>query len=131
MLDHEQFAINEAWVAFRLNDAPIATEEDGDFNALALMDVASFYIVGTMFVPSDKLGPTREQSIELLDQGESQKNELPRKLYVSDGIRAPTLLEEAEARGIEAATISEAEIEIHTGEAREGFREHFGGNDLH
>ena len=37
MLHPGQFEVNEAWVAFRLNDAPIHTERDGDFDCIALI----------------------------------------------------------------------------------------------
>jgi hypothetical protein len=45
MLHPSQFKINEAWIAFRLNGAPIRTERDGDFNCIALMDAASCFIL--------------------------------------------------------------------------------------
>ncbi|MCY1381805.1 hypothetical protein D9M69_697600 [compost metagenome] len=53
MLHPNQFTVNEAWIAFRLNDAPIQTDADGAFNCLALMDAASCFILGTEFVPAD------------------------------------------------------------------------------
>ncbi|MEQ8693867.1 MAG: hypothetical protein RIC85_00870 [Gammaproteobacteria bacterium] len=131
MLHPKQFAINEAWVVFRLNDAPITTEEDGDFNVLALMDAGSCYIVGNQFVPSDRLGPSKAQAAELLEQGRSQKDELPEKLYVPTELEVPALIEEAASVGIEVVRVAEVELEIYTGEAREGFREHIGKDALH
>jgi hypothetical protein len=32
MLHPQQFEVNEAWIAFRLNGMPVRTERDGDFN---------------------------------------------------------------------------------------------------
>lgn len=43
MLYPKQFQVNEAWIVFKLNDAPIQTEADGDFNVFALMDAANCY----------------------------------------------------------------------------------------
>lgn len=51
MLHPQQFEVNEAWIAFRLNGAPVRTERDGDFNCIALMDAASCFILGSQFIP--------------------------------------------------------------------------------
>ena len=51
ILEPNQFDPNDAWIVFRLNDSPISTIEDGDFNVLCLMDAASCYILGNDFVP--------------------------------------------------------------------------------
>jgi hypothetical protein len=50
VLHPEQFEVNEAWIAFQLNGAPIRTEDDGDFNFIALMDAASCFILGSEFI---------------------------------------------------------------------------------
>ena len=39
MIHPNQFKVNEAWIAFKLNDAPIITDRDGDFNMITLMDL--------------------------------------------------------------------------------------------
>jgi hypothetical protein len=41
MLHPNQFQVNEAWIAFKLNDDPLVTGE-GAHNAFALMDALSF-----------------------------------------------------------------------------------------
>lgn len=38
MLHPKQFEVNEAWLAFKLNELPICTELEGEFNCIALMD---------------------------------------------------------------------------------------------
>ena len=50
MLHPGKFKDNEAWIVFRLNEAPISTETDGDYNVIALMDAASCFILGAEFV---------------------------------------------------------------------------------
>lgn len=50
MLHPNQFQVNEAWIAFQLNDLPIETMQDGSFNCIALMDAASCFIVGDVFM---------------------------------------------------------------------------------
>ncbi len=44
MLRPNQFEVNEAWIVFRLNNAPIRIEHEGSFNCIALMDAASCFI---------------------------------------------------------------------------------------
>jgi hypothetical protein len=61
MLHPNQFEVNEAWIAFRLNNAPIQTERDGDFNCIALMDAASCFILSSKFIPATAAEPTRVQ----------------------------------------------------------------------
>ncbi|MCG3196264.1 MAG: hypothetical protein GHCLOJNM_00737 [bacterium] len=44
------YAVNEAWIVFRLNEASIRTEREGDFDVVCLMDAASCHILGNEFV---------------------------------------------------------------------------------
>ena len=60
-LHPQQFEVNEAWIAFRLNGTPVRTERDGDFNCIALMDAASCFLLGSQFIPVTAPEPTRAQ----------------------------------------------------------------------
>ena len=66
MLHPQQFDVNEAWIAFRLNGAPIRTERDGDFNCVAPMDAASCFVLGSEFVPVAATEPTQAECRRLL-----------------------------------------------------------------
>jgi hypothetical protein len=56
MLHPNQSQVNEAWIAFKLNDAPIRTESDRDVNCVALVDAASCFIVlSTTFVSANEI----------------------------------------------------------------------------
>ena len=50
MLHPKRFEVNEAWIAFRLDNASVRTKRDGHFNCNALMDAASRFIRATEFV---------------------------------------------------------------------------------
>jgi hypothetical protein len=50
MLHPNQFVVKKAWIVFRVNDTPIPTEENGDFNPFALMDAASCFLVSSKLV---------------------------------------------------------------------------------
>ncbi len=44
MLYPQQFEVNEAWIAFRMNRIPVQTERDDDVNVIALMDAAELLV---------------------------------------------------------------------------------------
>jgi hypothetical protein len=126
-----QFQVNEAWIAFKLNDIPVATEADGDFNVIALMDAASCFILGIEFVPADAVEPSRLESKRLLQTGKSHHQLFPGRLFISTELAAAILSAEAEREGISVVRVSEADISVFVREAREGFKEHVSRGELH
>ena len=83
MLHPQQFEVNEAWIAFRLNGTPVRTERDGDFNCIALMDAASCFILGSQFIPASAPEPTRAQFRCLLQNAQRHKQQLPDTLFIA------------------------------------------------
>lgn len=129
MLHPNQFQVNEAWIAFKLNDRPIPTEQDGDFDFIALMDAASCFILSSVSVPAHVDEPTELESRRLLQQGQERKKQLPKTLLVPSGQPAQFLAAAARRKGIEVVHVEENQLLIFIGEAREGFRERFGSGD--
>ncbi len=125
MLHPKQFEVNEAWIAFRLNDAPIRTERDGDFNCFALMDAASCLILSSEFIPAAATEPTRAQFRRLLKDAKRHKQQLPRTLFVPREDIADRVILEATQQSIDVVRVPESELLTFIGEAREGFAEHF------
>jgi len=41
VLHPNRYQVNETRITFQLNDAPVITNKDGDFNVFALMEAAS------------------------------------------------------------------------------------------
>ncbi len=128
MLHPNQFQVNEAWIAFKVNDEPIHTELDGDFNFLALMDAASCFILSTVPVAAKFAGPNQVESRQLLAQGNAHKMQMPRTLFVPTEQPAQFLVAEAERVGIEVIRVEEDQLSVFIGEARSGFREYFDGD---
>jgi hypothetical protein len=124
MLEPEQFEVNEVWIVFRLNDAPICTELDGDFNVLCLMDAASCYILGNEFVPVEDVGVQAFAAKRLLEAGRSQAQLIAPKILVSAELDAAGLLLVAQRLGIEVVSVVEQELLLFISEARDGFRDH-------
>jgi len=125
VLHPNQFQVNEAWIAFKLNDRPIRTEQDGDFDFIALMDAASCFILSSASVPANVDEPTELESRRLLQQGQERKKQLPKTLLVPSGQPAQFLAAAARRKGIEVVRVEENQLLIFIGEAREGFRERF------
>ena len=123
MFNPSKLQVDEVWIAFGLNDAPICTEADGDFNVLALMDAASCYMLGTEFVPVDSKEPSELEAKRLLKGGYLKHQRWPRTLYISTNMVAATLCAEAERHGIAVVHVPEEQLLVCIGEAQEGFKE--------
>lgn len=127
MLHPNQFQVNEAWIAFKLNDAPVHTESDGAFNCVALMDAASCFILSSEFFPENEAEPSKMEARRLLKKGQAHKQELPKTLFVPSNEPWKILVLEAERQGIAVVRVPEDQLLLFIGEAREGFRGHFRG----
>ena len=126
MLHPNQLEVNDAWIGFRLNDAPIVTERDGDFDCLALMDAASCYIVGMETYSARATGPSKPESRHLLQQGHDRAGTWPSKMFVAEEQIPDELCQEAARRNIEVVMVPEDDLLVFIGDARDGFQERFG-----
>ncbi len=124
MLDPNQFNVNDAWLVFRLNDAPINTERDGSFNAVCLMDAASCFILATAMVPAQHREPSELEVKRLFKTAWAQKRQFPSKLFVPVGQFDTAFPAQAERNGVSIVTVAESELSAFTDEARQGFKEH-------
>jgi hypothetical protein len=125
MLHPKHFEVNEAWIAFHLNNAPIRTESDGDFNCIALMDAASCFLLGTELVPVTAAEPPRVQIRRLFENAQRHKEQLPKTLFIPREDAADELTREAARHNIDVVRVAENELLIFIGEARQAFAERF------
>ena len=125
MLHPKQFEVNEAWIVFRLNNAPLRTELDGDFNCIALMDAASCFILGSDFIPVTEEEPTQAQFRRLLKNAQRHKQQLPKTLFVPREDVADRITREAADQNIDVVRIPESELLCFIREARKSFAERF------
>ena len=131
MLHPNQFHVNEAWIAFKLNDAPISIGADGDFNFVALMDAASCFMLSSAIVPASSAEPSKIEAKRLLKEGQAHKQRLPKTLFIPSDQPANLLTVEAERLGITVVRVPEDQLLLFVGDAREGFRERFSGGSTH
>jgi len=130
MLEPSQFNVNEAWIVFLLNDAPISTEADGDFNVVCLMDAASCYILGNEFIPAHLTDVPEFTAKRLIKAGRSHAQVLPQKLFLSSELGSNQFVIFAEKTHVEVFQVSEEELSPFTTEARDGFQEYIGGDKV-
>lgn len=124
MLNPNQFQVDEAWLAFTLNDAPIRTVQDGMFNCVCLMDAASCFILGTAFVSEQESEPSEFEVRRLFETSLEHNKRLPNKLFIPVGQFQTTVAAEAQRQGVEVVIVREGELSLFTREAREAFRDH-------
>lgn len=122
-----KYAQNEAWVPFQLNDAPVHTEADGDFDVMAIMDVATGLILGMEFVGVLAEELSEFESRKLLASAESEAGGRPKSLFVDSDKKAARTVEAAGALGLEVIRESGSNLSPITQEAREGFAAHVSG----
>ncbi|WP_345532024.1 hypothetical protein [Viridibacterium curvum] len=127
----EQFEINEAWVAFKLNTSPIFTKEDGEFNCFSLMDAASGFILSTSFVSVLATSLPAEDVIKMMEEAHAHKHEWPKLLLCQSGQAVDAMIEKAERLGISVRVVPESQLDVFVSDAKEGFNERFGSGDLH
>lgn len=129
-VEPSDFAHNEAWLFFQLNEAPVLTEADGDFNAMAIMEVATGMIFGMELVQVSMPGFPEFLSRKLLADAEGQAGSRPRKLFIASEYNAHDLVRVAKAMGIEIERVPAKDLSGITQEAREGFSAHVSGGKV-
>ncbi len=126
MLHPDQFNVNQAWIVFQLNAAPIQTEVDGSFNCVALMDAASCFVLGSEMVSAKSTEPSKLEVRRLIKKAQSHKKQLPKTLFIALESPGDEWVREAERQRIDVVRVPQAELLVFVGEAQEGFRERFG-----
>ena len=126
MLHPNQFQVNEAWIAFRLNDAPIQTGADGDFNCIALMDAASCFLLTSTLVSIDGADQSKLEARRMLKEARAHKQEWPKTLFIPSEQPANSLALEAERQKVTVVRVPENQLLLFISDARKGFKEHFG-----
>ena len=125
-LDPRQFDPDEAWIAFRLNAAPLQTESDGDFHCIALLDGASGRILAMEMVSTKLAGPTAEQARHLLQQARADSQALPAVLYVQAELDAGALEKEAARQRMTVTRVAGNRLAAFIDEPRAAFAARFG-----
>ena len=79
-------------------------------------------------MPANAAGPSKIKAKRLLKKAQARKQQLPKTLFIPGNQTAPLLSAEAKRQGITVVSVPEDQLLTFIGEAREGFREQFGGS---
>jgi hypothetical protein len=82
ILSRDQFQVDEAWIAFKLNRSPVHTTQDGSFNTFVLLDAASGFMLAGELVTIDQPEPTQLDAKRLLNAAWAHHKTFPVKLFV-------------------------------------------------
>ena len=126
MLHPNQFRVNDAWIAFRLNKVPIPTREDGELRFIALMDAASCFLLSAVPTPFATPLSRDEEARELFHKAWVHKETWPSNLFVSVEEPLGNLENYASAIGINIIHVPLVQLTLFIQDAQEGFAEHFG-----
>lgn len=124
-----QFKVNQAWIVFQMNEEPIGTEREGDFNCIALMDAASCFIFHMIMVPVGEAEPPVQEVRTLLKEGWKTKRQYPDMLLVPAGRFQRLLPAEAMRLGIDVVPVFERRLAAFVEEAQQDFIEHLRGGE--
>lgn len=120
-IDPSSFSPNEAWILFRLNQTPISTEVDGDFHAMAIMDVSSGMILGMEMVPTTQAEVSEIQARRLLSTSADQAGGRPASVFIATESFAAQACTAASTMKIEVRRLAASELAEITKEATDGF----------
>ena len=126
-IDPSSFGQNEAWILFHLNDTPIRTEADGDFNAMGIMEVASGMIFGMEMVPIAHEEISEIQARRLLSSSATKAGGRPGSLFIASEEQAAQISSTAGTMRIEVKRVPARDLSEITKEARDGFAKHVSG----
>jgi hypothetical protein len=121
----ELYSENEAWILFQLNDRPVETSADGDFNVLAIMDVSTSLIHGMEFIPTSVEDLSEFEAKKLLHSAETQGGAKPNYLFVDSTQKHDRVKRAAAALGIKTVPKEGKSLDVITEEARVGFSARF------
>lgn len=124
MAHPRDYTVNEAWIVFRLNDDPVRTGRDGDFDIVCLMDAASCYIFGNEFFAAGSAEVPEFIAKKLIKTGKAAAGGLPRKLLLSSTLSAEQFAQLGEHSGIEVERVADTDLTSFLSEARQSFRAH-------
>lgn len=122
-----EFAVNEAWIVFQLNDVPLVTDDEGAFHCIVVMDAASCFILTSQFVPVSESEPSELDARRLLKNAMERAEACATRLFIPHGRFPGAITAEGERLGMLVEGRSEDDLTPFTGEAREGFREYLDG----
>jgi len=127
MLLPDQFRVNEAWIAVRINEEFIFVGDE-PYDIYVLMDAASAYVLGHVLSKVVDEAPKEKDMEELFQTAWSSKKEWAEKLIVPEGsVAEKAFRKKAEEKGLAVETVALSDLEAIVGDLKELFASDFMG----
>jgi hypothetical protein len=127
MLTPDQFRVNEAWIALRVNEEFLFVKDD-PYDIYVLMDAASAYVMGHVLSRVVDEAPHEEDVAVLFRKAWEAKNQWAEQLIIADDPAAESVFRaQAEKNGLSVKVVPLPELEPIVGPLRELFVSDFMG----
>jgi len=125
MITPDQFIVNEAWIAVRLNEAFLIAKDE-PYDVYVLLDAASCYVLGHVLSRVVDEAPQEIDVIELFKTAFKAKNQWAGSLLLTGNTPADDVFKkEALQHGLSVEIIDESELEPILGPLKESFSSDF------
>jgi len=127
MLTPDQFSVNEAWIAIRINEAFMFVKDE-PYDIYVLMDAASAYVLGNVLSKVVDEAPQEEDGEALFEEAWATKNQWAEKLIgPKSSIAENVFRRQAEQNGLSVETVPLSDLEPIVGPLKELFASDFMG----
>jgi hypothetical protein len=121
----EDFEHNQAWLVFRINQAPIQVP-DQEFDIYVLQDAASMLVFGQVFATHGEDEFIANEVVQLMNLAHSKAQEWPNELILPGVPRANNpFVALARHHKISVRSVSESELSFYIKDVQEGFEAFF------
>lgn len=123
----DQFKVNDAWIAVRINEEFLFVKED-PYDMFVLMDAASAYVLGFVISRVVDEAPTVKDVEDLFKEAWGTKRQWAKKLIVTDdSIASNVFIQEAEKNGMSFEIVPISELSPIIGPLKDSFARNFSG----
>ena len=130
MLTPDQFRVNEAWIAIRVNEEFIFVKDE-PYDIYVLIDAASAYVLGHVLSRVVDEAPHKKDVEALFRNAWEAKSQWAKRLIISENSTAEDIFRsQAEKNGLSIEIVPLSELEPIVGPLRESFASDFMGNSI-
>jgi hypothetical protein len=117
------FEVNRTWLAFRVNQLPVAAGDD-TFDIFVLQDAASMFIFGHAFAPHGAESPSEADAAALMNEAWSRMQEWPEEI-VLPGKSSPdnSFARVAKRNGVAVRNVAESTMSFYIKDVQTSFEE--------
>jgi len=128
MLTPDQFKVNEAWIAVRINEEFLFVKDE-PYDMYVLVDAASAYVLGHVLSKVVDESPHEKDVEALFRKAWEAKNQWAEKLIVTENSIAEDVFRtQAEKNGLSFKIVPLSDLEPIVGPLKESFASDFIGN---